>query len=111
VPPIITSAMNMPAPICHRDIPPVSEIDIGELLQFRRRTPPRLFLEIDIREQPVRFGRGRRNRRLVVQLSKVEETGFLAQRLCSMQTVHYATVGFFIACMIWAAVMVLYKAR
>jgi hypothetical protein len=43
--------------------------------------------------------------------SKLEETVVLAQRSCSMQTVHYATVGFLIACMVWAAVMVLYKAR
>jgi hypothetical protein len=41
----------------------------------------------------------------------MEETGVLAQRSRSMQTVHYATVGFLIACMVWAAVMVFYKAR
>jgi hypothetical protein len=47
----------------------------------------------------------------IPQQSKVGETGILAQRLCFMQIVHYATIGFLIACMIWAAVMVLYKAR
>jgi hypothetical protein len=28
-----------------------------------------------------------------------------------MQTVHYAAVGFLIACMVWAAAMVFYKAE
>jgi hypothetical protein len=41
----------------------------------------------------------------------MEETGVLAQRSRSMQTVHYTTVGFLIARMVWAAVMVFYKAR
>jgi len=49
--------------------------------------------------------------RAILVLSNLEETGVLAQRSCSMQTVHYATVGFLIACMVWAAVMVLYKPR
>jgi hypothetical protein len=40
-----------------------------------------------------------------------QETVVLLGRSRSMQTVHYATVGFLIACMVWAAAMVLYKAR
>jgi len=43
--------------------------------------------------------------------SKGRETGVPSGRSCSMQTVHYATIGFLIACMVWAAAMVLYKAR
>jgi hypothetical protein len=46
---------------------------------------------------------------IAIDSKREVETGVLAHRSRSIQTVHYASVGFLIACLIWAAAMVLYK--